>query len=404
MKKFFCILFVLLLYPLTCLANNYRSYNDFFSFNPSTKMFVLQNINKKQLKIYNKQLIQNYKIAKNLNKLYVKNENDKILKKYPDFIPSLYAMYKYNYDKHNYNTSLEILTKIKNSKQFNNDEYLNLLFFKTYYANGNYQSALNSLLSIKNKQDLYVFIADCYLNLNHFNEAINYALKVQPNNNGYYLSQETLFKAYYRQKKYENAKQIASYLIKLEPFVSDNYLRYALCETDKNQKLKYFYMARNHEENESRKTVLNGYIIILEQEKIDNVYKKLKMFVEKPDWLNILDSCEYGDINYWLKRQDNFFKKTNMCISKYSDSELAKCFANVNSTQNKLNENITQQVKDKREEEYKKIILRQNEILIRQQMIQNINQIDTNYHLRELNNNIQQQNYQLQKINNSLMW
>lgn len=404
MKKFFSILFVILLFPLTCLANNEISYNDFFSFNPSTKMFVLQDIDKKQLKIYNKQFIQSYKIAKNLNKLYIKNKNDKILKKYPNFIPSLYAMYEYNYDKHNYNTSLEILTKIKNSKQFNNDEYLNLLFYKTHYANGNYQSALNSLLNIKNKQGIYVFIADCYLNLNRFNEAISYALKVQSNANGYYLSQETIFKAYYRQKKYENAKQVASNLIKLEPLVSDNYLRYALCETNKNQKLKYFYMARNHEENESKKTVFNGYIIKLEQEKIDNVYKKLKIFVEKPNWLNILDSCEYGDITYWLKRQDDFFKKTNMCISRYSGSELAKCFANVNLTQNKLNEKITQQVKEQREEEYKNMILRQNEILIRQQMIQNINQINTNSQLRDLNNNIQQQNYQLQNINNRLMW
>mgnify|MGYP006886773300 CR=1 FL=1 len=44
----------------------------------------------------------------------------------------------------------------------------------------------------------------------------------------------------------------------------------------------------------------------------------IKVYSMKPDWLNIIDSCEYGDITYWLKRQDDFFKKTNMCrISLY---------------------------------------------------------------------------------------
>lgn len=401
MKNFFYLMFILFL-PLNCFANDI-SYNDFFIFNTSTGTFNFQFFNKQQLKNYNKQFVKNYKIAKNLNKKYLKVKNEKILKKYANFVPSLYAMYEYNYDKHNYITALDFLTKISNTKYFNND-YLNLLFYKTHYANGNYQLALNNLLEIKDKSKIYGFIADCYLNLKRYNDAINYALKVKPNDKGYYLAQETLFKVYYRQKKYENAKQIASKLIQLEPFLSDNYIRYALCESNKKQKLKYFYLARNNENNEIKQLEFNKSIIKLEQEKIDNVYKNLKMFVEKPDWISVVNSCDFGNTEYWFKRQDEFFKKTNMCILKYNGSELAKCFASVNSIQNKLNEKMAQKIKEQKEQEYRNEIIRQNEILIRQQMIQNLNQNNINSELRNLNNNIQQQNYQLQNINNRLRW
>lgn len=403
MKNFiFILLLTIICLPVFAITN--INYSDFFLYNSNTKIFTLIELDRKQLKTMDKEYSKNYRIAKKINKLYIKNENEKILKKYPNFIPSLFALYEHDYDIKNYNSALEKLEQIKSFDKNYDGDYLSLLFYKTYYAMREYNFALNELLKIQAENNLYSYIADCYLNLGQYNNAINYATKVTSGQNDYYFALETIFRAYYRQKNYSKAKEIANTLIKLEPDNPDNYIRIAECESNKNQKLNYYYLARNKTFEQNRRSNINDSIIKLEQEKIDNAHKNLNSFVEKPDWLSVFFACDYGNFDYWEKRQDDFFKSTNLCISKYSGAEQAKCFESINNKQNNLNEQIAQRVKEQQEREYQSAILRQNEMMIRQQMIRNINQINTNNQLQNINNNLQQQNFQLQNINNRLMW
>ena len=402
MKKIF-VFFILLFAFQPVFAVTNVGYNDFFTYEPISNTFSMVITDKKHIDYSDKEYYKNYKIAKKINRLYLKNKNSKILKKYPDFIPSLLEMYQYNYDNRNYNAALENLNTIKSLNKFNH-EYLSLSFYKTYTALGKHEQALRELLPFKDKKDYYFFIADSYLNLNRYNEALNYASKVTSKDKRYYVAQEVIFKAYYRQKNYDKAKVVAKNLIKLEPLISDNYIRYAVCEINKNEKLKYLYLARNKEQSLTKKIQINGSIIKLEQEKVDFAYKKLKVFVEKPDWLTVYSSCDFGNDEYWMSRQDDFFKTANLCITQYVGLEQAKCFAHLNENQVKLNNILKEIDKEQREEEYKNAVLQQNELLIQQQMIRNINQVNTNNQLRDINFNLQQQNFQLQNINNRLRW
>ena len=65
-------------------------------------------------------------------------------------------------------------------------------------------------------------------------------------------------------------------------------------------------------------------------------------------------------------------------------------------------ENLYQQIKDAKEEAYRRQIIQQNEQMIMQQKINNIQQMNQNIQLQNLNNTMQQRNYQLQNTNYQL--
>ena len=86
--------------------------------------------------------------------------------------------------------------------------------------------------------------------------------------------------------------------------------------------------------------------------------------------------------------------------------ELNKCFNSVVEKQRDLNKTLIQRLKEERDRAYQEAIIKQNEVMIRQQAIQNftnnMNQIQRNQQLQNINNNLQWQNFHLQNINNSI--
>ncbi len=380
------------------------SYNSFYIYNKERHGYYLIDYTKEDIKTLSNIELKHYKTAKKINKLYMQGRYEEIINKYPDFTPGLLEMYRKNYNTGKYDTALYYLNKISKFDKSFDKKLLSNLYFLTYYKTGKYDLALEQLSNPEEYKKFSVFIADCYLNLEQYPQAILYANKIPENGDNYYMAQTILFKAYFRQNKTDKAKNIAQKLIDLKPYLPDNYLRFARCENDKAQKIKYYYLARDRARDIDEKNDINAYVMFLEQEKLNNVIENLEMFVDKPDWIEILKTAQYGDFDYWISRQDDFFKASNNCIQKYTGKEQIKCFENLNKKQDTLTLKLIQTVKLENEKAYQEAVVRQNQELIRQQMIQNINQINAIYQMKNINNSLQEQNNQLKRLNNYLYW
>lgn len=399
---FIILIFVLPVYASSSHEDSIKNYYKYFEFSKPHKIFIFKELSKPDYKNLSANQKNEYKFMKKLDTKYKKGLYNKILLNYPNFTPAIFALYNQNKTA-NYHQALNYLYKIKNIDTQFDKNYINELIFEQLYKLKEYEKATQMYWQIYNKTDYDNFIlSDCYLELNKYPQAISYAMKIIKQSTYYYAAQEVLFKAYYRQNNIEKAKQIARNLIYLKPNIPDNYIRYATCSSDINEKLKNYYLARNYANNLSQKLDINSEIINLEQSKIDKIYRTLNIFVEKPDWLSIRESIVYLDEDYWINRQDDFFKSLNNCTSKYRGNEQAKCFASVNSKQNKLSMQLYQQIKDAKEEAYRRQIIQQNEQMIMQQKINNIQQMNQNIQLQNLNNTMQQRNYQLQNTNYQL--
>ena len=240
LKKLLLLFFIgLILLPATYAQDKYSSYNSFYAYNKQVHGYDLINLNKEDIKALSNKEIKHYKTAKKLNKLYTKGKHREILNKYPDFTPSLIELYRKNYNAGNYDLALYSLNKIKNSDKTFDKKLLASLYFLVYYKTEKYDLALRQIPNHDNYKNFYVFIADCYLNLKKYTEAILYSNKIPQNGDNYYMAQTILFKAYFRQNKLNEAKNIAQNLINMRPYSFENYLRYARCEDNETQKIKY---------------------------------------------------------------------------------------------------------------------------------------------------------------------
>lgn len=406
MKKIVSTFILLILATSQTVFAIEESFGKYFIYKKETHTYVFKELDKSSVDNLQGEELEEYKIAFKLNKLYLKDKHLKIINKKPNFIPSLYALYYKSYEEKNYSSAIDYLDKIGKSGQDFSKTRLNLMYFRTYYKMGDFNGALKYESVINQDKRVIPYIADCYLNIANYPNTITYAKKVLPNDDNYYLAQTLLFKAYYRQNKISEAKAYANNLIKLQPEAYENYVRLALCETNKNQKLKQYYKARKFAPNDAQKSLVNIDIVQLEQEKIDNAVKRITTFVEKPDWEEIREGVRYSDNAYWYDRQDSFFKATNNCINKYVGNELGKCFCSIVEKQKDLNKSLMQRLQEERDRAYQEAIIKQNEVMIRQQAIQSftnsMNQIQRNQQLQNINNNLQWQNFHLQNINNGI--
>lgn len=73
-----------------------------------------------------------------------------------------------------------------------------------------------------------------------------------------------------------------------------------------------------------------------------------------------------GDITYWDRRQSEFFETANDCIKRYSGSNLAACFKDLNDTQEHLDATLAAEQARREEAEQREIQIRQ---LVRQNML-----------------------------------
>ena len=99
-----------------------------------------------------------------------------------------------------------------------------------------------------------------------------------------------------------------------------------------------------------------------------NAKKKAKKIREKNK--NLLPN----DMDYWDRRQNEFFEFANDCISRYSGNNLAACFSDLNTTQEKLDKELLAE-HSRREEEAQReaqiqLLLQQNALIQEQNNLQ----------------------------------
>lgn len=136
---------------------------------------------------------------------------------------------------------------------------------------------------------------------------------------------------------------------------------------------------------------INNLTAPLEQKKIDEAYKKITSYCKKPDWFKIKERNRdllANDKLYWDRRQSEFFESANDCISRYTNSNLAAYFKDINETQERLDaslaaENARRIEAEQREGQIRQLV-RQNMLLAEQNMIQwsRYNSYYTRYYYR----------------------
>lgn len=383
MKKLFSflIVFSILLAQNVAIALEEITYNDFYNYQANVRSFFFVKSNE-----YKNH--EAYKQAKKINKMYKKNQHGKILSLYPDFVPSIYSFFDSSLKEKKYDIALKYLQRIEPLDHSFTDDQMNLFYYFTYYGLGNYSEALKRAKKISLKDDMQLNIASCYLNLKNYDKAISVASKITKDDVRYYPAQELIFKAYYRQNNYLKANVVANKLLKLNSDIPDNYIRLAKLEINPEKQLKYYYEARNKADDRLIKYEINNIIIEKEQKKIDEAFKKIKVYLQKPKWLDCVTSTKYGNEQYWQNRQDDFFADTTNCIKNYSGNELAKCFVAVNDKQNRLTEDLEEDIKDERTSKYQDKIVEQNRTMIQQQAKSNYYQAGQYYELMQINNKL----------------
>ncbi len=379
MKKF--LLFAIFFHTLcTVMAvEDIRPY----TFNQATMKFTLNNP-KSQNKSgrlehnYTKKYMQK---AENTNKAEAKIKYyEKILKKYPDYMPALYELmflYSANFQSqkvYDYATKLREL----NTENILPKDMLADIIARSCVHMGRYSQAVKEFETITDPKIVkrnYLIVAQTYLKLNDNNNVIKYASKITEYDNNFYDATELMYIANYNLQNNKKAYEYTQILIKLKPDNPQNYIRAAQNCSDKILRLNYLYKAKNLLLNNPDIILytVDNMIAKLEQPKIDNAYKRITDFVVKPDWSKIYINNS-PDIDFyvenWSKRQDEFFNTANNCIRKYQGTNLVKCFEALNSSEDKKTQEIKDKLKeiqDAKKQKEQELIL-QRLILLQQQM------------------------------------
>lgn len=343
---------------------------------------------------------QDYKTYKKISKLYKKGRYEDILAIDSKNIPALYALYLINDGLNNNKIALDYLYKISDNDKYFVTGYISKLILIQKWKLKDYKNVIADYHKIKgDKSDVDVYIADTYLNLKQYDNAINFANKISKSNRSYYFAQEIKYKAYYRTKNYIQASKVAKNLIALKSDISDNYVRAAYVEKNYDLKLDYLYNARKYSENREILYAVNKMIFDIEQQRLNKFYKSQSMYIDRLDWEKILlNSPMYKDDSYWLKRQDDFFKQSNICMSDYKGNEVSKCFRALKDNENILSQQLQSKLEFENNKAYRHKVIKQKEKelanqrdMIRRQDEMIMNQNQQNYRLYQIEQN--QNNY-----------
>lgn len=374
MKK---ILSILLLFGFTisCAFADYRSYYE-FERNLDVKFIPYNGELSKDLKKEYKKIQKNEKYIK-------QGKYEKAEKLMPDYIPNIARFINiYTQDK-NYLKALENAKKLLDLDKGNlfptsAKEYrLGIL----YSLNGDYINSNKYLSPYVDTNSMARFqIAQNYYYMQDLKTAENYASKIKEKDGAFFPAQELLYSIYTILKNPQKAYTSAKNLVKLDPGNPGNYVKVASSTSNEAEKLRYYYRAKQIYSSQELITMaagINKLIAPLEQKKIDNAYKKITSYCKKPDWFKIKSKNEkllQDDFYYWDKRQEEFFGSANDCISKYSGSNLAACFKDINETQARLDSDLlaenARRIEAAQREAQIREMVRQNMLLEEQNQLQ----------------------------------
>lgn len=369
MKRIFCLIFVIFVSLQTCYAS-FEQYYEFYD-NLDVKFLPQYEVKTKEYKT----------IAKN-EKYMNRGKYSSADKLLPDFIPNTARFISIYTDRKDFPKALEYAKKLEESDTGNlfpkyaKDYRLGVL----YSQNGDYLNSNAYLMPYINKNSMAMFqVAQNYYYMQDLKTAENYAVKITPNTGAYFSAQELLYNISYIMKNPQKAYTAAKNLVKLDIGNPENYIRVATVTTNNDEKLINYYRAKEIYISQNMAQMVastNELIAQLEQAKIDTAYKKITSYCKKPDWFKIKERCRNllsNDLVYWNSRQTEFFESTNDCIKRYTGSNLAACFKDVNDSQEKLdNALITENARRIEEQQRQAQILqlmRQNALLEEQNRI-----------------------------------
>lgn len=369
MKRIFCLIFVIFVSLQTCYAS-FEQYYEFYD-NLDIKFLPQNEVKTKEYKT----------IAKN-EKYMNRGKYSSAEKLLPNFIPNTARFISIYTDRKDFSKALEYAKKLEESDTGNlfpkyaKDYRLGVL----YSQNGDYLNSNAYLMPYINKNSMAMFqVAQNYYYMQDLKTAENYAVKITPNTGAYFSAQELLYNISYIMKNPQKAYTAAKNLVKLDIGNPENYIRVATVTTNNDEKLINYYRAKEIYISQNMAQMVastNELIAQLEQAKIDTAYKKITSYCKKPDWFKIKERCGNllsNDLVYWNSRQTEFFESTNDCIKRYTGSNLAACFKDVNDSQEKLdNALITENARRIEEQQRQAQILqlmRQNALLEEQNRI-----------------------------------
>ena len=369
MKRIFCLIFVIFVSLQTCYAS-FEQYYEFYD-NLDVKFLPQNEVKTKEYKT----------IAKN-EKYMNRGKYSSAEKLLPDFIPNTARFISIYTDRKDFPKALEYAKKLEESDTGNlfpkyaKDYRLGVL----YSQNGDYLNSNAYLMPYINRNSMAMFqVAQNYYYMQDLKTAENYAVKITPNTGAYFSAQELLYNISYIMKNPQKAYTAAKNLVKLDVGNPENYIRVATVTTNNDEKLINYYRAKEIYISQNMAQMVastNELIAQLEQAKIDTAYKKITSYCKKPDWFKIKERCGNllsNDLVYWNSRQTEFFESTNDCIKRYTGSNLAACFKDVNDSQEKLdNALITENARRIEEQQRQAQILqlmRQNALLEEQNRI-----------------------------------
>ncbi len=386
MKKFVLICLTLLLS-----ANSVKAgFENYYKFEPNLDVKFIQSIEPedKTLKKEYKTILKNEKYIK--QKKYQKA--DKLL---PDFIPNLARFINIYSDKKDFKNALETakrLTELDTANLFPKsakDYRLGVL----YSLNGDYINSNKYLYPYINQNSYARFqIAQNYYYMQDLKTAEAHASKIKTQEDAFYPAQELLYTIYDITKNPQKAYTAAKNLIKFDPGNPQNYMRIAASTSNDAEKLTNYYRAKqiylSQNLNDMIKRI-NNLTAPIEQKKIDEAYKKLTFYCKKPDWFKIKERSGdllSDDISYWDKRQNEFFNTANDCISRYTGSNLAACFQDLNAFEeredNSLNAENARRIEARQREAQIQQLVRQNMLLEEQNRMRYYNYYPRYYYRR----------------------
>lgn len=369
MKRIFCLIFVIFVSLQTC----YASFEQYYEFYDSLDVkFLPQNeVKTKEYKT----------IAKN-EKYMNRGKYSSAEKLLPDFIPNTARFISIYTDRKDFSKALEYAKKLEESDTGNlfpkyaKDYRLGVL----YSQNGDYLNSNAYLMPYINRNSMAMFqVAQNYYYMQDLKTAENYAVKITPNTGAYFSAQELLYNISFIMKNPQKAYTAAKNLVKLGIGNPENYIRVATVTTNNDEKLINYYRAKEIYISQNMAQMVastNELIAQLEQAKIDTAYKKITSYCKKPDWFKIKEKCGNllsNDLVYWNRRQTEFFESTNDCIKRYTGSNLAACFKDVNDSQEKLDNALITENACRIEEQQRQAqilqLMRQNALLEEQNRI-----------------------------------
>ncbi len=252
-----------------------------------------------------------------------------------DFIPIYLHMYQQSLEDHRYGTTLYALNRLKEinkTENLFNEKIINYKLGLLYLMFCQYDKALEYLREFAeyapatDNQYLSLALSCSHFHSGNFSTSIFYAEHVKPDSKYYLEALDIIIKCYQKLNNNSKTKEYIIKMINVNP-KEEFYIKYAETCTDKKEKLDWYYKARKLYYSNTA----NSSIIKIEQEKIDNSIKNSKSFIEVPNWnkyYRMLRSMSYNN-GYIYELQDEFFQKSNNCISRYKGTDLSKCFASL---------------------------------------------------------------------------